>query len=128
MRGTPDRQLSILSSLSTEDLIPADHPIRRIRVVVDQVFGELDGAFEAMYSTKRRPSVPPEVLLKSGSPVVRVGRGDRGVVSEAAPCLGFGLSRSEQTRSGFGEESMASGVGVRDVPRAGGDRVGRVRS
>ena len=37
MRGTPVR---LLSSLSTEDLIPADHPIRRIRVVVDTVLGE----------------------------------------------------------------------------------------
>jgi hypothetical protein len=40
MRGTSDRQLSILSSLSTEDLIPADHPIRRIRVVVEAVLAE----------------------------------------------------------------------------------------
>ena len=64
MRGTPDRQLSMLSSLSTEDLIPADHPIRRIREVVDQVLAEMDSMFEAMYSTKGRPSVPPEVLLK----------------------------------------------------------------
>ena len=54
----------MLSSLSTEDLIPADHPIRRIREVVDQVLAEMDSMFEAMYSTKGRPSVPPEVLLK----------------------------------------------------------------
>ena len=65
MRGTPDRQLSMLSSLSTEDLIPAGHPIRKIRVVVDEVLAEMDGLFEAMYSTQGRPSVPPEVLLKS---------------------------------------------------------------
>jgi transposase len=65
MRGTPDRQLSMLSSLSTEDLIPADHPIRRIRKVVDEVLGELDGIFDAMYSAGGRPSVPPEMLLKS---------------------------------------------------------------
>ena len=65
MRGTPDRQLSMLSSLSTEDLIPADHPIRRIREVVDQVLAEMDSMFEAMYSTQGRPSVPPEALLKS---------------------------------------------------------------
>jgi transposase len=65
MRGTPDRQLSMLSSLSTEDLIPTDHPIRRIRVVVDSVLADLDDTFAAMYSTGGRPSVPPEMLLKS---------------------------------------------------------------
>ena len=52
MRGLPDRQLSMLSSLSTEDLIPADHPIRRIRVVVDVVLADLDDTFEAMYSMR----------------------------------------------------------------------------
>lgn len=65
MRGTPDRQLSMLSSLSTEDLIPTDHPIRRIRVVVDTVLAELDGTFDAMYAKSGRPSVPPEMLLKA---------------------------------------------------------------
>ena len=65
MRGTPDRQLSMLSSLSTEDLIPVDHPIRRIRVVVDTVIAELDDTFDAMYATSGRPSVPPEMLLKA---------------------------------------------------------------
>ncbi len=65
MRGTPDRQLALLSSLSTEDLIPAGHPIRRIRVVVDEVLAEMDGSFDAMYSDSGRPSVPPEMLLKA---------------------------------------------------------------
>ena len=65
MRGTPDRQLSMLSSLSTEDLIPADHPIRRIRVVVDEVLGGLDDVFDAMYASSGRRSVPPESLLKA---------------------------------------------------------------
>jgi len=55
----------MLSSLSTEDLIPLEHPIRRIRVVVDAVLAELDATFEKMYSTAGRPSVPPEMLLKS---------------------------------------------------------------
>ena len=55
----------MLSSLSTEDLIPVDHPIRRIRKVVDEVLGELDATFDSMYSTGGRPSVPPEMLLKS---------------------------------------------------------------
>ena len=65
MRGTPDRQLSMLSSLSTEDLIPADHPIRRIRGVVDSVLGRLDGEFDQMYASGGRRSVPPETLLKA---------------------------------------------------------------
>ena len=65
MRGSPDPQLSMLTSLSTEDLIPADHPIRRIRAVVDAVLAELDGEFEAMYARGGRPSVPPETLLKA---------------------------------------------------------------
>jgi transposase len=65
MRGTPDPQLAMLSSLSTEDLIPPDHPIRRIRVVVDAVLGELDPIFDQMYAAGGRASVPPEVLLKS---------------------------------------------------------------
>jgi transposase len=55
----------MLTTLSTEELIPADHPIRRIRVVVDAVLAELDDVFEAMYATGGRSSVPPETLLKS---------------------------------------------------------------
>lgn len=55
----------MLTTLSTEDLIPADHPIRRIRVVVDAVLAELDHVFEAMYASSGRSSVPPEALLKS---------------------------------------------------------------
>jgi transposase len=65
MRGTPDPQLSMLSSLSTEDLIPPDHPIRRIRVVVDTVLAGMDATFDAMYAAGGRRSVPPETLLKS---------------------------------------------------------------
>src|SRR3954464_11398293 len=65
MRGAPDPQLAMLSSLSTEDLIPADHPIRKIRVVVDAVLADLDPVFDAMYATGGRGSVPPEVLLKA---------------------------------------------------------------
>jgi transposase len=55
----------MLTSLSTEDLIPADHPIRKIRRLVDEVLVELDGEFDAMYSRIGRPSIPPEQLLKA---------------------------------------------------------------
>ena len=65
VRGTPDPQLAMLSTLSPEDLIPVDHPIRRIRKIVDVVLGELDDEFDAMYARSGRPSVPPEQLLKA---------------------------------------------------------------
>jgi len=65
MRGTPDLQTTMLTGLSTESLIPADHPIRRIRQVVEAVLRELDREFTGMYAATGRPSVPPEVLLKS---------------------------------------------------------------
>ena len=65
MRGSPDPQLAMLTSLSTEDLIPPDHPIRKIRAVVEVVLAELDEVFEGMYAAGGRASVPPEVLLKS---------------------------------------------------------------
>ena len=65
MRGSPDPQLAMLTTLSTEDLIPPDHPIRKIRVVVDVVLGELDDVFAGMYASGGRSSVPPETLLKA---------------------------------------------------------------
>jgi transposase len=65
VRGEPERQLAMLTTLSPEGLIPADHPIRRIRTVVDAVLAELDDEFDAMYSRIGRPSVPPEQLLKA---------------------------------------------------------------
>jgi len=57
--------MAMLTTLSTEDLIPADHPIRRIRVVVEAVLGELDPVFDEMYDVGGRRSVPPETLLKA---------------------------------------------------------------
>ena len=62
MRGAPDPQLAMLTSLSTEDLIPADHPIR---VVVDAVLAELGDVFDVVYAARGPASVPPETLLKA---------------------------------------------------------------
>jgi transposase len=65
MRGSPDLQMSMLTTVSTEAMVPAEHPLRRIRAVVDAVLAEMDDAFAAMYSEVGRPSVPPEALLKA---------------------------------------------------------------
>ena len=63
--GEPDRQSVMFVAVSAESLIPADHPIRRIRQVVEAVLAELDGEFDAMHATTGQPSVPPEQLLKA---------------------------------------------------------------
>ena len=57
MRGTPDPQLTMLTSLSTEERILADHPIRKIRAVVEALLAELDEVFDGMYAAGGRTSV-----------------------------------------------------------------------
>ena len=65
MRGKPQAQVAIMMSTDPDSLIPADHPIRKIRRTVETVLAELDGDFAAMYAAGGRPSIPPEQLLKS---------------------------------------------------------------
>ena len=64
MRGKTDRQTSLLS-VTPDQLIPQDHPIRRIKPVVEAVLRELSPTFDAMYHERGRVSVPPEHLLKA---------------------------------------------------------------
>jgi transposase len=66
VRGQVEPQLAMVMVSSTaEEFIPAGHPIRRIRRIVDEVLAAMDGEFAAMYALSGRPSVPPEALLKS---------------------------------------------------------------
>src|SRR3954453_4638345 len=65
MRGENERQASMLLDVTTDSLIPESHLIRRIRIVVDALLLELSPVFDAMYSRRGRPSIPPEHLLKA---------------------------------------------------------------
>ena len=56
--------MAMLSALSTEDLISLDHPIRRIRVVIDAVLSELDDEFDSMYASSGRPSQAASLRLE----------------------------------------------------------------
>jgi transposase len=64
MLGNTTRQVTMLSALSAEELIPKDHPIRRIKAIVDPALRELSPVFDAMYAQGGRHSIPPERLLK----------------------------------------------------------------
>ena len=65
MRGQDDRSGSLFSYIDLEDRVPADHPLRMIRGIVNEVLGTLSGEFAAMYSSTGRPSIPPEKLLRA---------------------------------------------------------------
>jgi transposase len=65
MRGTSDEQKGVFSYVPVEKRIPLDHPIRKIKTVADRVLKRLSPVFDQMYSKVGRPSIPPEVLLKS---------------------------------------------------------------
>jgi len=65
MRGNERLQSDLFHTFSVESLIPEFHPIRRIRKVCDEALRALDPVFEAMYSETGRPSIAPEILLKS---------------------------------------------------------------
>jgi transposase len=64
MRGSTDRQMGMLLGVTADQLVPADHPIRRIRRLVDQALAELSPIFAQLYHDGGRPSIPPEHLLK----------------------------------------------------------------
>jgi len=65
MRGTDKQQAHLFSYVSPERRVPAEHPLRPIRKMVDAALQRLSPRFEALYSHTGRPSVPPEKLLRA---------------------------------------------------------------
>ena len=65
MRGPDTQQSSMFSYLLPEERVPAKHPLRPIRVMVDEVLKALSPDFSGLYSTFGRPSIPPEKLLRA---------------------------------------------------------------
>jgi transposase len=65
MRGHVDPQGALFSYFSVEERVPADHPLRRVKVQADAVLGSMNAAFERMYADCGRPSIAPERLLKA---------------------------------------------------------------
>ncbi|MGH8512149.1 MAG: IS5 family transposase [Gammaproteobacteria bacterium] len=65
MRGPDERQAILFSYRSIEDRIPADHPLRAMRSLVDPLLVELSPRFQALYAAIGRPSIAPEQLLRA---------------------------------------------------------------
>lgn len=65
MRGTDERSGSLFAYVDIEARVPARHPLRRIRELVNGALATLDRTFEALYSADGRPSIPPERLVRA---------------------------------------------------------------
>src|SRR6266404_6188534 len=65
MRGEDIQQHDLFSYGSLEQRVPADHPLRPIRTMVDEALKSLDGRFEEIYEEDGRKSIPPERLLRA---------------------------------------------------------------
>jgi hypothetical protein len=60
MRGEDQRSEGFFSYVRLETRIPADHPLRAIREIVDEALRQLSPTFSRLYSREGRPSIPPE--------------------------------------------------------------------
>lgn len=65
MRGDDQQQDGVFSYVSLEQRVPANHPLRTIRRMVDAALGELSNRFDELYATTGRPSIAPEKLLRA---------------------------------------------------------------
>jgi transposase len=65
MRGEDRQSGGLFSYVDLEARVPADHPLRPVRVIVDDALSALSGEFAALYSHLGRPSIPPERLLRA---------------------------------------------------------------
>src|ERR1700730_442498 len=65
MRGDDQQQDGMFSYISPDKRVPQDHPLRRIRTIVDRVLEQLSTRFNKLYARAGRPSIAPEKLLRA---------------------------------------------------------------
>ena len=65
MRGEDERSGKLFSYVDLEGRVPAEHPLRTIRGIVNEALAGLSAEFEALYSHTGRPGIAPERLLRA---------------------------------------------------------------
>lgn len=65
MRGHDEQQEGMFSYISPEKRVPQDHPLRKLRAMVDAALQEMSPQFAVLYSRYGRPSIAPEKLLRA---------------------------------------------------------------
>ena len=65
MRGIDVVQESLFTTVHLESFVPAEHPLRSIKLLVDQALERLNWLFDSIYSESGRESIPPERLIRA---------------------------------------------------------------
>lgn len=65
MRGSDGMQEALFTLAKLEDFVPSDHPLRPIRLLVNEALGRLNGLFNTIYADSGRASIAPEKLLRA---------------------------------------------------------------
>ena len=65
MRGIDQRAGHVGGFIDPEAMVPPDHPLRVIRLLVNAALERLSPRFDEIYSAIGRPSIPPEQLLRA---------------------------------------------------------------
>lgn len=65
MRVADIMQESLFTVRQLEDFIPSDHPLRPIRLVVNQALVRMNSLFDSIYADSGRDSIAPEKLMRA---------------------------------------------------------------
>jgi transposase len=65
VRGGDNRTGELFSYVDLEARVRRNHPLRAIRLIVNEALSALEREFAALYSPIGRPSIPPEKLLRA---------------------------------------------------------------
>jgi transposase len=64
MRGYENQQQQMFSYINLEERVPQNHPLRKLKKLVNEVLERISHHFDTIYAEDGRPSIPPEQLLK----------------------------------------------------------------
>lgn len=65
MRGMDEMQEPLFTTVRLEDFVPADHPLRPVRLLVNVALKRLNGLFNVIYADTGRASIAPEKLMRA---------------------------------------------------------------
>jgi transposase len=65
VRGEDVFQESLFTTVQLESFVPADHPLRPIKALLDEAMKNLSWLFSGIYADTGRESIPPERLIRA---------------------------------------------------------------